>query len=107
MFLEYFLWLSDFFRCTPKAYVTIRGYIGTTLKQLLLELLGTFNLPTFYQVYFKQFNNEGYSSRKETENFCHLNSYSFPEAVSWRYSVEKILRNSAKFTGKCVSVKCV
>ena len=62
MFLEYFLWLSDFFRCTPKAYVTIREYIGTTLNKfcytcflelLLLELLGTFNLPTFYQVYFK------------------------------------------------------
>ena len=38
MFLEYFLWLSDFFRCTPKAYVTIREYIGTTLKQLFLYL---------------------------------------------------------------------
>ena len=39
MFLEYFLWLLDFFRCTPKANVTIRENGRTTLKQLLLTLL--------------------------------------------------------------------
>ena len=39
MFLEYFLWLSDFFHCTPKANVTARETSRTTLKQFLLTLL--------------------------------------------------------------------